>query len=71
MNFSWSGLGRGQGKIWHCSKCRRIVIAQVIGMAKDGNAMAAVASQLFSSLHDHSETGYDLWRSTIFRWKCR
>jgi hypothetical protein len=61
MNFSWSGAGRGQGKIWHCAHCQRIVIAQIVGMAKDGNAMAAVASQLFSSLHDHSENGYDLW----------
>src|SRR5262249_45059025 len=33
MNFSWSGVGRGQGKIWYCETCHRIVIAQVVGMA--------------------------------------
>jgi hypothetical protein len=61
MNFSWSGVGRGQGKIWHCATCQRIVIAQVVGMAKDHHAISVVASRLFSSLQDHSETGYDLW----------
>jgi len=61
MNFSWTGAGRGQGKIWYCSHCHRVVIAQVVGLARDQSAIAAVASQLFASLHDHSEDGYDLW----------
>jgi len=61
INFSWHGAGRGQGKIWHCAVCNRVVIAQVVGAAKDQSAMAGIASQLFASLHDHSEDGYDLW----------
>ena len=61
INFTWTGEGRGQGKIWHCSHCKRIVMAQVIGLQKDGGAMATVAAQLFSTLHDHAEDGYDLW----------
>lgn len=61
INFSWMGGGRGQGKIWYCSVCHRIVVAQVVGMARDQAAMAAVASQLFASLHDHDVEGYDLW----------
>jgi hypothetical protein len=61
MNFSWTGAGRGQGKIWYCSHCHRVVIAQVVGAARDQSAIAAVASQLFASLHDHAEDGYDLW----------
>jgi ribosomal protein L37AE/L43A len=61
MNFSWTGAGRGQGKIWYCSHCHRVVIAQVVGLARDQSAIAAIASQLFASLHDHSEDGYDLW----------
>ena len=61
MNFSWSGAGRAQGKIWYCSHCHRVVIAQVVGLAKDQSAIAAIASQLYASLHDHSEDGYDLW----------
>jgi len=61
MNFSWTGAGRGQGKIWQCSHCRRIVVAQVVGMPKDGGAIAAIASQLFASIQDHSVDGYDLW----------
>jgi len=61
MNFSWTGAGRGQGKIWYCETCHRVVIAQVVGLAKDGGPISAVASQLFASIHDHGEGGYDLW----------
>jgi hypothetical protein len=61
INFSWSGGGRGQGKIWYCETCRRVVIAQVVGMAKDQHAITAIASQLFASLHDHAEDGYERW----------
>lgn len=60
INFSWSGSGRGQGKIWYCETCHRVVVAQVLGLAKDSAAIAAVASQLFTTLHDHAEE-YDLW----------
>ena len=61
MNFSWTGEGRGQGKIWSCSRCKRVVIAQVVGLARDQSAISAIASQLFSTLHDHAEDGLDLW----------
>ena len=61
INFSWSGEGRGQGKIWHCTVCNRILVAQVVGLAKDGGAIGAVASQLFSTLQDHAVGGYDRW----------
>jgi ribosomal protein L37AE/L43A len=53
MNFSWTGAGRGQGKIWYCAQCHRVVIAQVVGLSKDQSAIA--------TLHDHSEGGFDLW----------
>jgi ribosomal protein L37AE/L43A len=61
ISFSWTGAGRGQGKIWQCAACNRIVIAQVIGLAKDQAAISAVASQLFATLEDHTTDGYDLW----------
>ncbi len=61
MNFSWTGAGRGQGKIWYCEQCHRVVIAQVVGPARDQGAIAAIASQLFASLQDHTRDGYDLW----------
>lgn len=61
MNFTWTGAGRGQGKIWYCQTCHRIVVAQVVGGAKETSAMSAIASQLFASLQDHSDDGYDLW----------
>ncbi len=61
MNFSWTGNGRGQGKIWYCSRCNRVLVAQVLGLGREQNAIASIASRLFSSLEDHSTNGYDLW----------
>lgn len=61
INFSWTGAGKGQGKIWHCETCNRVLVAQVAGMGKDANAVSSVAARLFQSLEDHAEDGYDLW----------
>jgi hypothetical protein len=61
MGFTWTGSGRGQGKIWRCNTCNRVVVAQVVGLQKDHNQIGAVASQLFATFQDHSEDGYDLW----------
>jgi hypothetical protein len=61
MNFSYSGEGRGQGKIWYCKTCKRLVIAQAVGMAKDGVALGNVASQLLGSLRCHADDGFDTW----------
>lgn len=62
LSFSWTGAGRGQGKIWCCSVCNRIVVAQVVGLSpKDQSAMNAVASQLFATLYDHGIEGWDRW----------
>jgi hypothetical protein len=61
VNFSWAGAGRGQGKIWHCSVCNRIVVAQVVGERGDQAAIASIASQLFKSLQDHSDDEWELW----------
>ena len=61
MGFTWTGAGRGQGKIWRCNTCDRVVVAQVVGLQKDHNQIGAVASQLFATFQDHSEDGFDLW----------
>jgi hypothetical protein len=61
MGFTWTGAGRGQGKIWRCSTCNRVVMAQVVGLQKDHNQIGAVASQLFATFQDHSVDGNDLW----------
>ena len=61
INFSWTGAGRGQGKIWRCDHCNRVVVAQVIGLQKDHNQISTVASQLFATIQDHSPDGFDLW----------
>jgi hypothetical protein len=61
INFTWTGEGRGQGKIWYCQTCHRVVVAQVMGRGKDNQAIQNVASQLFATLRDHAEDGFDRW----------
>ncbi len=58
-NFSWTGNGQGQGKIWYCRECKRVVIAQVVGTARD--PVPAVASVMFSEMRDHGEDGWETW----------
>jgi hypothetical protein len=59
FNFSWSGGGQGQGKIWYCKACGRVVVAQVVGTAKDN--IANVASQMLGSIGCHGENGWETW----------
>ena len=59
LHFSWTGGGSGQGKIWHCQSCNRVVIAQVVGQGRDN--IADVAAQLFASLRDHGQGGWEVW----------
>lgn len=61
IGFEWSGVGRGIGKIWKCTHCGRIVVAQVVGRTKDRSRINEVARQLLATIHDHSEDGFDLW----------
>lgn len=61
IHFSWTGEGRAQGKIWHCKTCNRVVVAQVVGMAKDQSAISNIASRLFATFQDHAIDGYDRW----------
>jgi hypothetical protein len=58
-HFSWTGGGQGQGKIWHCKTCGRVVIAQVVGQPKDN--VSDVAALLFSTMCDHPQEGWTTW----------
>lgn len=59
IHFSWSGGGIGQGKIWHCRMCGRVVIAQIVGQARDN--VTDVAAQMFSGMRDHGTNGWETW----------
>jgi hypothetical protein len=59
LHFSWTGSGQGQGKIWHCRTCGRVLIAQVVGQKRD--EIADVASEMFGSLRDHPLEGWNTW----------
>ena len=59
LHFSWSGSGKGQGKIWFCRRCRRTVIAQVVGQS--GDPVSDAAAAVFSDMRDHSDDGWITW----------
>ncbi|HSV72912.1 MAG TPA: hypothetical protein VLH79_04065 [Chthonomonadales bacterium] len=58
-NFTWTGGGHAQGKIWFCRTCGRSVVAQVVGQGRDN--VGAIASALFSSIRDHGDGGWHVW----------
>ena len=58
-NFSWTGGGQGQGKIWYCKICGRVVMAQVVGAAKD--PVNDVAAAMLGDFFDHDADGWYTW----------
>ena len=54
-SFTWKADRKAVGRIWHCSECLRVVIAQVVGGARDdfGN----LASDALQTLQCHPADG--------------
>ena len=59
LHFSWTGGGIGQGKIWFCNVCRRMVVAQVVGQPKD--PVTDLAASIFGDMRDHPEDAWTVW----------
>ena len=59
-SFTWKADRKAVGRIWHCSECMRVVIAQVVGGVRDdfGN----LASDALQTLECHAEdTDWRVW----------
>ena len=59
-SFTWKADRKAVGRIWHCSECMRVVIAQVVGGVRDdfGN----LASDALQTLECHSsDTDWRVW----------
>lgn len=53
--FNWVGDRKGVGAVWYCSKCRRVVIAQVLGDRTGKGSLGTVAEKVLGSLACHSD----------------
>ena len=57
--FSWKADRRAVGRIWHCTECGRLVIAQVVG-AQGG--LSAIAPDVLRSIQCHpSDADWQTW----------
>jgi len=51
--FTWKADRRAVGRIWHCTECGRVVIAQVLGGTRSD--FAATAADVLQTLECHAE----------------
>ncbi len=59
LTFSWVGDYVGEGMLWWCDKCGKLLKAQVIGSR--GERMKELAKRIFVSISDHSSGDWDDW----------
>ena len=58
--FTWKADKRAVGRIWHCTECQRVMIAQVLGGSRGD--FAATAADVLSTLECHpEETDWRTW----------
>jgi ribosomal protein L34E len=58
LTYTWQADQRAYGMVWHCSECRRLVIAEVVGRLEDD---FSVATELLNSIREHGEGGWTTW----------
>ncbi|MBV9851634.1 MAG: hypothetical protein JO250_18350 [Armatimonadetes bacterium] len=58
--FGWRADRKAVGRLWHCTECGRLCIAQVVGSA--GGDFTGTANDVLASLECHSsEAGWRTW----------
>jgi hypothetical protein len=58
LTYTWRADQRAYGMVWHCSECRRLVIAEIVGRLEDD---FSVASDILNSIREHAEGGWTTW----------
>jgi hypothetical protein len=68
VNFGWTGdndeplAAHGWGTAWRCPECKRVVVAHLIGRAREKHRIAQqLAAEIFSSLECHGQGGWQAW----------
>ena len=51
QSFTWKSDRRGHGRVWYCSECKRILIAQVVSTAR--HDISGLAQDILSSIECH------------------
>lgn len=59
LSFTWKADRKAVGIARRCPECRCIILAQVSGSRTD--SVSTLASQIFSTLQDHSSDGWSTW----------
>ncbi|MGQ9525352.1 MAG: hypothetical protein ACUVTZ_11015 [Armatimonadota bacterium] len=59
ITFGWEAQQAGYGALWHCKKCHRIVLAQVVG--RDRTHLGQMALRILSTLQDHPQGSHATW----------
>jgi len=57
--YNWKTDVRANGAVWHCKECKRIVVIQIMGRAKEG--MLPLTLQILQSVKDHPAGHTNLW----------
>ena len=56
--YAWEADRRALGAIWHCGACRRLVIAELVGMPDDD---LSPAPEILRSIEEHGRDGWNTW----------
>src|SRR5262249_51531492 len=58
ISYSWEADRRALGAIWHCGHCRRLVIAELVGLPEDDLSLAPV---VLKSIEERGRDGGNTW----------
>jgi hypothetical protein len=58
VTYSWTSDQRAYGVVFHCSECKRLVIAEVVGRLEDDFSGAAA---ILRSIREHPADGWNPW----------
>jgi len=59
VSFNWKSDRQGQGRLMHCPRCDRVVIAQVISSSDEN--VTHIAPTILGSISDHRDDGCVAW----------
>ena len=59
VSFNWQANQLGQGRLFYCDKCKKIVIAQVISVREEN--ISHIIPVILESLTDHRDDGWVNW----------
>jgi len=59
VEFSWQGERTGQGRIFYCAECDRVIVAQLTTTSDED--VSKIATAMLGSIRDHRDDGWVDW----------